>query len=319
MSRPVGCHVSLAGGLARAVGRALERGGDALQTFSSNPRGWALPAVDGARGRGGVPRSEEDAAGRAALRTQSLPLFLHAPYLVNLASPDPVTLSRSVESTAFALERAARVGATGVVVHAGHAVGAVRPEAIERMAQSLAGLLALGDGVDLLLELTAGGRGALACCPEEAAELLDAVGGHPRLRVCIDTCHLWAAGIDLASEDGRAELAAGLDALGPGRVALVHVNDSADALGSRRDRHRNLGRGTIPPDALAPLLALPALAGAVLVTETPGTAEEQAADVAAVRRAATRPVPPPGGRRRRSVPGPRLVPVPRAGRGPEGG
>ena len=276
MSRPVGCHVSLAGGLARAVGRAVERGADALQTFSSNPRGWALPAAD----------PEEETAGRAALEANPFPLFLHGPYLVNLASPDPVTRSRSVSSTAFALERAARIGAAGVVVHAGHAVGAPRPEAMARVARSLAGLLPVTDGVDLLLELTAGGRGALACCPEEAAELLDAAGDHPRLRVCIDTCHLWAAGVDLASEEGRAELAAGLDALGPGRVGLVHVNDSADPPGSHRDRHRNLGRGTIPPGALRPLLALPALTGAVLVTETPGTAEEQAADVAAVRRAA---------------------------------
>jgi deoxyribonuclease IV len=256
----------------------VERGGDALQTFSSNPRGWALPVCD----------PEEDEAGREALAERGFPLFLHAPYLVNLASPNPVTLSRSVASTAFALERAARLGAAGVVVHAGHAVGAPRAEALDRVARALAGLLNLGDDVDLLLELTAGGRGALACRPEEAAELVEALDGHPRLRICLDTCHLWAAGVGLASEGGRAELAAGLRALGPGRVALVHVNDSADPPGSRRDRHRNLGQGTIPPEALAPLLALPALAGAVLVTETPGTAGEQAADVAAVRLAAAK-------------------------------
>jgi deoxyribonuclease-4 len=269
--------VSSQGGLVQSLTRARQRGATALQTFSSNPRGWALPASD---------RPEEDRAGREALAEQGFPLFLHVPYLVNLASPDPVTLSRSVASTAFALERGARLGAAGVVVHAGHAVGAPRTEALHRAARALAGLLQLGDGVDLLLELTAGGRGALACRPEEAAELLEALDGPPRLRICVDTCHLWAAGVDLASEAGRAELAAGLRALGEGRVALVHVNDSADPAGSRRDRHRNLGQGTIPPEALAPLFALPELSGAALVTETPGTAEEQAADVAAVRLAA---------------------------------
>jgi deoxyribonuclease-4 len=277
--RPVGAHVSGSGGIARALQRARERGGDALQIFSSNPRGWALPA--------GVP---EDGP-------VELPLFLHAPYLVNLASPDPVTLSRSVSSVAFALARGARLGAAGVVVHAGHAVGASRSEALGRTARALRGLLDLAaggsgaspetGGVDLVVELTAGGRGALACRPEEAAEIIEALDGDPRLRLCLDTCHLWAAGVDWGTEPARRELAAGLAALGPGRVALVHVNDSADPLGSRRDRHRNLGQGTVPVDALPPLLALPELAGAVLVTETPGTAAEQTADVAAVRQALT--------------------------------
>ena len=277
--RYVGAHVSARGGLVLSLSRARRRGADALQTFSSNPRGWALPAGD----------PHEDGAGREALAERGFPLFLHVPYLVNLASPDPVTLSRSVASTAFALERGARLGAAGVVVHAGHAVGAPRAEALDRAVRALAGLLELGDGVDLIVELTAGGRGALACRPEEAAELVEALDGHPRLRICVDTCHLWAAGVDLASEEGRAELAAGLRTLGPGRVALVHVNDSADPPGSRRDRHRNLGQGTIPPGALAPLFALPELSAAALVTETPGTAEEQAADVAAVRLAAGAP------------------------------
>lgn len=274
--RPVGAHVSLTGGVAKAVARARERGADALQTFSSNPRGWALPQCD----------ARADAEGREAREAHAMPLFLHAPYLVNLASPDAVTLSRSVGCMAFALERAARLGAAGVVVHAGHAVGASRGEALGRAARALAGLLDLGYDADVVVELTAGGRGAVACCPEEAAEIVEATGGHPRLRVCLDTCHLWAAGVDLATADGRAALAAGLSDLGPGRVALVHVNDSADPPGSRRDRHRNLGRGTIPPEALAPLFALPDLAEAVLITETPGTAAEQAADVATVRRAA---------------------------------
>lgn len=266
-TRPVGAHVSMSGGISRAVERALERGADALQTFSSNPRGWALPPVDPHDG------------------PVDLPLFLHAPYLVNLASPDLDTLSRSLSSAAFALGRAARLGAAGVVVHAGHAAGASRDEALRRVAQGLRTLLDLRDGVDLLVELIAGGQGALACRPEEAAEILEALDGHRRLRLCLDTCHLWAAGIDWGSDEGREELRAGLAPLGPGRVALVHVNDSADPLGSRRDRHRNLGRGMVPLDALPRLLALPELAEAVLMTETPGTAAEQAADVAAVRRA----------------------------------
>lgn len=275
---PVGAHVSPSGGVARAVERVRERGGDTLQVFSSNPRAWALPACD----------PDVEAAGRGALADGGLPLWFHVPYLVNLASPDAVTLGRSMATMEFALERGARLAAAGVVVHAGHAVGAERVDALGRAARSLRRLLEVSEGpdaTDLLVELTAGGRGAIACCPEEAAELLDAVDGHPRLKVCIDTCHLWAAGVALASEEGRAALAAGLRDLGPGRVALVHVNDSADPPGSRRDRHRNLGRGTIPPDAFAALFALPELGGAALVTETPGTVEEQAADVAAVRRA----------------------------------
>lgn len=262
--------------MAKAVGRARERGAEALQTFSSNPRGWALPAGD----------PVEEQRGREALAEAGFPLFLHAPYLVNLASPEPLTRSRSLASAAYALRRGANLGAGGVVIHAGHCVGTSRTEALARLEESLRELLELAHGVDVVVELTAGGRGAVACRPPEAQEILEAVDGAAGLRFCLDTCHLWAAGVDWGSPRGRAELAAGLAALGPGRVALVHVNDSADPLGSRRDRHRNLGRGTVPLDALPRLLAVPALAGAVLVTETPGTAADQAADVAVVRRAA---------------------------------
>lgn len=276
--RSVGFHVSVAGGLLKAMERARRRGCDALQVFPSNPRGWARPRPDPAG-----ERALADAAAEAGF-----PLFVHAPYLVNLAASDATVLERSRAALAFSLERAARFGAAGVVVHPGSARGDGRASGVARTAASLRLVLDITP-VDVLLEPTAGSGDTVAGTVAEAAEVLDACGRHPRLRVCVDTCHLYAAGSDWTTPAGLARLRSDLAELGPDRVGLVHVNDSRDPLGSRRDRHARVGRGTIGAEPFRRILAVPELRQAPLVLETPGDADEQAEDVELVRSLLARP------------------------------
>lgn len=271
--RAVGAHVSIAGGLQRAVGRAEERDCDALQIFPSNPRGWALPTVD---------RAEEDAL-RSALEDRGWPLYLHVPYLVNPASPDDEVWRRSGENLDFALGRGERLGAAGVIVHAGHTKGAPRAEALGRVRAALTVLLERHPGADLCLEPTAGATGAVAGTPDEMAEVLDVLEGHPRVRFCLDTCHLWAAGVDYADGSVLAGVRTALRSIGPDRFSVIHLNDSKDVCGARRDRHQNLGEGEIGLDAVAALVTCDELRDAPLIVETPGGVEEQGRDVAIAR------------------------------------
>jgi deoxyribonuclease-4 len=172
-------------------------------------------------------------------------------------------------------------------VHTGSSGGDDRAVALTRASASLLHLLDRVEGCDLLVELTAGSGNLLASTVEEIAELLAASDDHPRVRVCIDTCHLFAAGLDISEPAARRTLRAQLRDLDPARVALVHVNDSRDPVGSRRDRHARIGLGEIGIDALAAVVRLPELAHAPLVIETPGDAAEQRDDLALLRRVAT--------------------------------
>lgn len=271
--RPVGAHVSIGGGLPNAIVRAEERECDALQIFPSNPRGWALPRVD--------PDEEEEL--RAEVVGRGWPLFLHAPYLVNPASPDRETWERSAQTLDFALARGERVGASAVVVHAGHAKGAGRDDALARVEACLGMLLERHEGIDLAIEPTAGATGAVAGTPDQMLELLDRLDGHPRLRFCPDTCHLWAAGVDYADPEVLRMTRKVLQEMGTDRFPVVHLNDSKDESGARRDRHQNLGEGRIGLDAIEALVTCDELRHATLITETPGNAEEQARDVTLAR------------------------------------
>jgi deoxyribonuclease-4 len=270
----IGAHVSVAGGLHRAVGNATTAGCESLQVFVSNARGWAPPPVDPAADERFL--AELGAAGLG-------PLFVHAPYLVNFASASPVTRERSVAVVAATLAKAAGIGAAGVVVHAGAALASGRPAGL---ASTREALLALADDAagpaaapDLVLELTAGTRGALASRFEEMAELLAACDHHPRLKVCMDTCHAQAAGYDLGDPAGAAKALDELFATLGDRVVLVHANDSRDPVGAGRDRHCPIGAGTIGEQGFAAILAHPGLATLPVITETTGDPDQMAADL----------------------------------------
>jgi deoxyribonuclease IV len=265
----IGAHVSVAGGLERAVGNATAVGCESLQVFVSNARGWAPPPVD--------PAADERF--RADLQAAGLgPLFVHAPYLVNFASASPLTRERSREVVAATLAKAAAIDATGVVVHAGAALASGRTAGLATTREAL---LPLADaaGRDLVLELTAGTRGALAARFEEMAELLAACEHHPRLRVCMDTCHAQAAGYDLGDPAGVAKALDELFATLGERVVLVHANDSRDPVGAGRDRHCPIGTGTIGDQGFAAILAHPGLATLPVITETTGDPDQMATDL----------------------------------------
>lgn len=274
---PIGAHVPVSGGLATAgLAYAGKVGAEAVQVFVSNPRGWSATDGDPA----------EDAALAAHAHSTGLPVFVHAPYLINLGSPNPVTLRRSVEALAHALRRAAAIGARGVVVHTGSAVaGARRADALGQVREHLLPLLdGLGDtGPDVLLEPMAGQGRSLCARVEDLGPYLAALRGHPRARVCLDTCHAFAAGHDLREPAGAAAMFAALADVAPGRLALVHANDSVGALGSRRDRHANIGAGAIGAQPFAALLRHPA-AAVPWVVETPGGADAVTADIATLKR-----------------------------------
>ncbi|MGN6474632.1 MAG: deoxyribonuclease IV [Mycobacteriales bacterium] len=274
---PVGCHVLMAG-KPNGVEYADRVGAEAIQIFISNPRGWAIPRD--------APAA--DAAFADRCREHRLALFIHAPYLVNLASPTARTRDLSVTSLRYSLERSARLGALGVVVHAGSAVDeAHRERALPALRDALMPLLDdLDDeSPDLLIEPTAGGGGALAASVGDLEPLFDALDHHPRLGVCLDTCHAYAAGHDLSVPGGvRRTLDALVRAVGRRRLKLVHPNDSKDALGSRRDRHTTVGTGSIGIEPFAELFRHPATRGVPVIVETPGGIEGQGRDIELLKR-----------------------------------
>ncbi|MFI6231814.1 deoxyribonuclease IV [Micromonospora echinospora] len=279
--RPVGSHTPTSGGLAKAaLPYADAAASEVVQVYVSNSRGWALPPGDPA----------QDALFVEGCAARGIPVFIHASLLVNLGSPTPATVTRSVETLDHALRRGRAIGAQGVVFHAGSSVDVAHDAAAMRQVrESLLPLLdaaAAAGGPMLLVEPSAGGGRSLASRVEHLGPYLDAVDRHPGLGVCFDTCHAWAAGHDLAVEGG---MTATLDTLvatvGADRLRLVHANDSKDLCGSTRDRHENIGKGTIGEPAFAELMTHPATAGVPVVVETPTEKHVgHAADIATLRR-----------------------------------
>lgn len=279
--RTVGAHAPTAGGLAKAaLPYADAAGAEAVQVFTGNPRGWARSAGDPA----------QDELFLAGCAQRDLPAYVHASLLVNLGSPTAATVTQSTAALAHSLERGAAIGARAVVFHAGSAVDdGHHPTAIRQVREQLLPLLdstAARGGPRLLVEPSAGGGRSLAARVEQLADFLAAVDGHPQLGICFDTCHVWAAGHDVSSPGGMtATLDALVDCCGPGRLQLVHANDSKDPCGSTRDRHENLGKGTIGEDGFAELMAHPATAGVPVIVETPTEAHHgHAADIATLHR-----------------------------------
>ncbi|MFF3510619.1 deoxyribonuclease IV [Streptomyces sp. NPDC002573] len=275
LRNPVGSHVPVAGGL-HSVGLAYARdiGAETVQVFVANPRGWATPP--------GNPRQDE--AFRAACAAGSTPVYVHAPYLINFGSHTEATVERSVESLRHSLRRGREIGALGVVVHTGSATGGrERAVALRQVRERMLPLLdelTHDDDPYLLLESTAGQGASLCSRTWDFGPYFEALDAHPRLGVCLDTCHVFAAGHDLTGPSGMHQtLDLLVDTVGEGRLKLVHANDSMEGVGAHRDRHANIGSGHIGEDPFRALTTHAATAGVPLVIETPGGKEGHAADV----------------------------------------
>ena len=277
MPRPVGSHVPFTGGLAASSLRyAGAVGAEAIQVFAANPRGWALPVPD--------PAEDERLGAEAGRR--GWPVFVHAPYLVNLASPDDGTRDRSAAAVRYCLERGARLGARGVILHAGSSVGGPRDGALRQVRELVLPMLeAVPEGGPSLLIEPMAGQGTMLCSqPADLHGYLAGLDWHPRAGVCLDTCHVFAAGHDLTAPDGVAALLDALAAAGAGdRLALIHANDSLDGCGSHHDRHETIGAGKIGTAPFRDLLHHPATAGVPFIVETPGGEKGHARDIALLR------------------------------------
>ena len=247
----IGAHVSAGAPLEEAAARDA----DLVQVFLSNPQSWKKP----------LPRDDAE-----ELRAAELPVYVHAPYLVNVGSSNNRIRIPSRKIIADTLEAATAIDAAGVIVHGGHVDdGEDQSVGFERWRKALDSVELT---VPLFIENTAGGDNAILRDVSNYGPLWDEIGDYG-VGVCLDTCHAWAAGEEMETLVDRIAASAGA-------VHLLHCNDSRDPHGSNRDRHANIGDGEIPVGLLIDVVRA---AGAPVVVETPGGAAEHAADIALLR------------------------------------
>ena len=276
-SRLIGAHVPASGGLAkRALSYAETIKAEAIQVFVSNPRGWATPAGD----------PEADKNFRILAEERKISTWVHAPFLINLGSPTEATYLNSLSATSHALKRSAEIGAQGAVIHTGSAVDTSHLEkAWKQIHDGMMPILSeLGDDAPfLLLEPTAGQGQSLCRTLEDLTKYLEALEYHPKVGICLDTCHVFAAGYDLAAEGGVKSTLDLLVEVAGDRLKLIHANDSMDVCGSLKDRHANIGEGHIGSSPFKDLLAHGATEGVPFILETPGNEPEHGREVALLK------------------------------------
>ena len=258
----IGAHVSSSGGIDKAIDRAAELDADSLQVFTQSPRAWRPTNHDPASfDRFREQRVEAGIGG----------VLCHAVYLCNLASPDPVTYERSVAALRNTTEVACAIGADGVVFHVGSHLGSGLEAGLEHVLPALEQVLELcTEETWILMENSAGAGGTIGRSIEELATIWERSGRHPRLGVCLDSCHLWVSGIDVTDPAALDVCLDELDsAIGLERLRALHVNDAAAPLGSNRDRHANILDGELG-ERLGVFLSSPRLQGLPAVVETAG-------------------------------------------------
>lgn len=276
----LGCHLSIAKGLPAMYGQALQVGATCAQIFTRNPRGGARREVGDTELTQAATRRAE-----AGVRT----VIAHIPYTVNPASPRPQALEFARMVLREDLRHADRLGAQWVVFHPGSHVGEGVAAGTRRIVETVR--LALdgyaGDAM-LLLEGMSGGGSEVGGTPEELAGILDGLDGDPRVGVCLDSCHLFAAGCDLRTRDGINRCLDAFDrAVGLDRVRCLHLNDCKSALGSRKDRHARIGEGELGAEGIRAIVTHPFFAALPLCLETPvDDWPDYAGEIAAVRRLA---------------------------------
>ncbi len=259
----VGAHMSIAGGLHRAIERAESEGATALQIFVRNQRQWdAKPMADDDRDRFREARLASGLSG----------VIAHASYLPNLASPDDALWERSISAITDELGRADALGLDALVLHPGAHMGSGVDAGLTRISRAVRRILDAHPRARcrLLFETTAGAGTQIGSRFDELARLMATSGPLDRLGVCLDTCHVYAAGHDIGSAAGYRRVRRELDAIvGLVHLHAVHVNDSEGALGSHLDRHAHIGRGEIGDAGFGALMRDPRLAAVPKILETP--------------------------------------------------
>ena len=277
----IGAHVRAGKGLVPALEHGADIGADAVQIFTQSPRMWK-------------PSQYSDDVLAAYREAQSehpsvVATFCHATYLINLASPDPELAAKSRSCLTANLSTADGMGAEGLVLHIGSHRGSGFDTALPAVAEALVGSLdevdADVEGCPILLENAAGAGDTVGRSFEELARVIDAAGRDDRLGVCLDTQHLWASGIPFGTvEEADALIALIEGTVGMARLRCMHLNDSKVDFGANKDRHENIGEGTIGADGLAALLGHPALQDVPAILEVPGEGDgPRTEDVVAAR------------------------------------
>ena len=275
----IGAHLSIAGGIDRAVTAAGEYGFDAVAVFVRNQRRWRGPGLTAQT----VRRFK-----LARRRLGISPVVAHGSYLVNLAGHAEVR-RKSLAAMAEELDRCGRLGIEYLVVHPG--ANASASAGIELIAAGLNRLMAgcKHRRPDVLLETTAGAGGTIGGTFEQLAAILERLDRPKRFGVCLDTCHVFAAGYDIRTPRAYARTMADFDrVIGLDRLRVIHVNDSVAALGSRRDRHAHVGHGRIGRRGLANFVRDPRLAAVPLILETPKGTDQAGRDWDALNASALR-------------------------------
>jgi deoxyribonuclease IV len=278
----IGAHVRAGKGLVPALQHGADIGADSVQIFTQSPRMWKASQYS----------DEVLAAYREAQdeHPSVVSTFCHATYLINLASPDPELAAKSRACLTANLSTADGMGAEGLVLHIGSHRGSGFETALPAVAEALVRALDEVDadieGCPILLENAAGAGDTVGRSFEELAQVIDAASGDQRLGVCLDTQHLWASGIPFGTVDDADALVGLIDGtVGMERLRCMHLNDSKVDFGANRDRHENIGDGTIGADALAALLGHPSLQGLPAILEVPGAGDgPRTEDVASARR-----------------------------------
>jgi deoxyribonuclease-4 len=257
-----GAHVSSAGGIHTAIDRIEAIGGDCVQVFTQSPRMW----------RPTEHKPEAIAQFRERRREAGIGgVVCHALYLCNLAAPDDAIYEKSIATLRATIDTASAIGADAVIFHVGSHLGDGFESGVERTVEALDQILerCVGD-TWLLLENSAGTGGTIGRSVEELATLIERAGDHPRLGICLDSCHLYASGYDVTDPKFVDALVTQIDeAIGLDRLRALHVNDSATPLGSNRDRHANILEGELG-EGLGAFLAHPAFEGLSAYLEVPG-------------------------------------------------
>jgi deoxyribonuclease-4 len=263
----LGVHVSIAGHIWESIGRAEALGCNVMQIFSRDPRQWRKSKIKAEDIREFRLRREKSGIKQ---------VFIHIPYLINLASPYNVLYQGSLRAYIQDMKEAQDLGADYIVTHMGSHKESGEKQGLKRITVALNRILdkTKDSSVGILLENTSGSGSWLGYKFEHQRQIIDGLENKKRVGICLDTCHAYTAGFDLSSPEGYLKTIESLDRIvGLKRLKLVHLNDSRDELGSRADRHEHIGKGSLGLEAFRRIVNDPRLAGAAFVLETPKDSE----------------------------------------------
>ncbi len=260
--RLLGAHVTISGSIDKAVDRAKELEINTFQIFTRSPRGWAYPPI---------PEEAAKEFRRKVREFGMKEVTSHMPYLPNLASPNEENFKKSVDSLVEEIKRAGRLGIKYIVIHLGSHMGKGTVFGRKRVAEGVLKAMAVEEPeAMILLENMAGQRNSVGASFEDVKVILDEIGDEEKVGVCFDTCHAYAAGYDLATEKAVENTFKKFDeVIGLERLKVVHLNDSKGGLGSRLDRHENIGRGYIGKRGFRAILNYKPIIDRPMILETP--------------------------------------------------